>query len=316
MNYKEISKKLETVSAINMLPFDELTKDINWEGLKENIHFLLNHGAEVIVPNGNTGEFYALTLQEAKAVNKKVVELVDGQATVVSGIGYSVDTAIELGEAADRDGADCVMIHQPIHPYITNKGAVIYFKKIIESLNLPSIIYFKDPDLSDEVIKELAPLEKLVGVKYAINDLPRLTKVIRDVPKEHNIAWICGTAEKWAPFFHNSGTVGFTSGLINVHPEKCFEMLHALRNEDHAKVWEVWEEILAFEDLRSKYNNGNNVVVIKETMEQLGMLGGVTREPVSPLNEIDKQEVSQIIHEWKSTMQPASMNHYLLNTVD
>lgn len=299
MNYANFSKKFSTISAINMLPFEKDTKAINWTGLEENIDFLLQNKMEVIVPNGNTGEFYALTIAEAKETTNKVIRLVAGRATVMAGIGYAVETAIELGKAAQEAGADCVMIHQPIHPYITSRGAVTYFKTIIEALDIPSIIYFKDPHLSDEVLKELAPLEKLVGVKYAINDLPRFAKLVQEVPEEHHIAWICGTAEKWAPFFYNAGAVGFTSGLVNVYPQKSLELLEALREENQETVWKVWNEVLPFEDLRAKYNNGNNVVVIKEAMEQLGLTAGVTREPVDPLDEQDKQEVAELLESWK-----------------
>lgn len=298
MSYSTFSEKLSTITAINIVPFEKETKAINWKGLEENIQFLLQHGSEVIVPNGNTGEFYALTLEEAKDITKEVVRLVDGRATVVAGVGYAADIAIELGKEAQKAGADCVMIHQPIHPYITEKGAVEYFEKIIDALDIPSIIYFKDPNLSDNVLKELSSLEKLVGVKYAINDLPRFAKVVSDIPKKHNLAWICGTAEKWAPFFFHAGAVGFTSGLVNLYPEKSFELLTALREDNKEIVWKAWHEILPFEDLRAKNNNGNNVVVIKEAMEQLGLTAGVTREPVAPLGESDKKEIYNILKSW------------------
>ncbi|MFB4165314.1 dihydrodipicolinate synthase family protein [Alteribacillus sp. JSM 102045] len=298
MTYKKLAKNLETICAINITPFYKDTKEIDWGGLEENIQFLLKHGTEVIVPNGNTGEFYALTLEEAKQQTRNVVDIVQGRATVVAGVGYSVNTAIELGKDAQEAGADCVMIHQPIHPYVTTDGAISYFKKIIEALDIPSIIYFKDPHLSDDVIKELAPLEKFIGIKYAINDLPRFKKVIREVPEEHNLAWICGTAEKWAPFFYNAGAKGFTSGIINIYPESSFAMLNGLREGDHEMVWKVWEETLDYENLRAKYNNGNNVVVIKESMAEIGMNSGVTREPVNPLNEEDKKEVEEILESW------------------
>ncbi|MFD1849570.1 dihydrodipicolinate synthase family protein [Oceanobacillus bengalensis] len=299
MDYAQFSKRFSTISAINIVPFYPESKAINWEGLDENVEFLIRHGVEVVVPNGNTGEFYALNLEEAKQVTKRVTEVVGGRATVVAGVGYSVDTAIELGVAAQDAGADCVMIHQPIHPYITEDGAVAYFQKIIDALDIPSIIYFKDSNLSDNVIKRLAPLEKLIGVKYAINDVQRVTKLIRDVPEEYHIAWICGTAEKWAPFFYHSGAVGFTSGLVNVFPEKSFALLEALQQGNQEAVWDIWEEVEAFEDLRAMHHNGNNVVVIKEAMEQLGLTAGVTREPVEPLTEHDKALLSELLNRWK-----------------
>lgn len=298
MNYAEFGKQLETICAINITPFKENTKEIDWDGFEENVNFLLENGVKVIVPCGNTGEFYALTLEEAKAVTKKVVEIVNGRAIVMAGIGYSVPTAIELGLFAQQAGADCVMIHQPIHPYVTESGMVAYVKNIVEALDVPAVLYFKDPNLSDNVLKELAPLKKLVAVKYAVNDLPRFAKTVREISPENPITWICGTAEKWAPFFFQAGAVGFTSGLINVCPQKSFAMLNALQTGDQETVWRIWEETLPFEDLRAKYNNGNNVVVVKEAMEQSGLRAGVTREPVDPLDDRDKAEVAKILGSW------------------
>src|SRR5699024_11251272 len=109
---------------------------------------------------------------------KKVIEIVDGRAVIMAGIGYSIPIAIELGEYAKAVGADCVMIHQPIHPYINSEGFYEYLKEIITTLELPSIVYFKDPNLDDVVLKRLAPLEKFIAVKYAINDMARFRKTV------------------------------------------------------------------------------------------------------------------------------------------
>lgn len=76
-------------------------------------------------------------------------------------------------------------------------------------------------------------------------------------------------------------------------------MLNALKSGDIRTVWKVWEEVLPFENLRAKYNAGNNVVVVKEAMEQLGLAAGVTREPVDPLDEQDRAEVTELLKKWK-----------------
>ena len=297
-NFKDFGKKLETISAINMTPFKPENREVDWEALDLNIRFLIDNGTKVIVPCGNTGEFYALTLEEAKEEIRRVVEVATGEATIVAGVGYAVDTALELGNYAKDVGADAIMILQPIHPYVTNSGIISYFKKIMKNVDLPVILYFKDPNISDDVLKELAPIENFVGVKYAINDLPRFAKLVRSVPEENKITWICGTAEKWAPFFYHVGAKGFTSGLINVYPQKAFEMLNALKAGDQETVWKSWEDSVPFENLRAKYNNGNNVAVVKEAMEQIGLKGGITREPVDPLNDQDKAEVRGILKSW------------------
>ncbi|MFC0274364.1 dihydrodipicolinate synthase family protein [Metabacillus herbersteinensis] len=298
MSYKDLIQSLNTISAINLTPFYEDTKEIDWNSLEKNINFLIDHGVKVIVPGGNTGEFYAMSLEEVKQVTKKVIDIVNRRAVVMVGIGYAVPTAIELGRYAQAAGADCVMIHQPIHPYSNNKGAVDYFHEIINALDIPTVLYFKNPNLSDDVLKELAPLEKFIGVKYAINDFPRFTKTIRSMPKQHQLAWICGTAEKWAPYFFLAGATGFTSGLVNIYPEKSFELLDALKKKEVDKVWEIWEELLPFEELRAKNNDGNNVAVIKEALRQIGFTAGVTRPPVAELDESDKLAVAKILQSW------------------
>ncbi|KMK74718.1 dihydrodipicolinate synthase family protein [Alkalihalobacillus pseudalcaliphilus] len=298
MNNDSFSKKFHSISGITITPFKPNTKEVDWAAVRENVNFLIESGVDVIVPCGNTSEFYALTIEEAKEEIKQVVHCAAGRATVVAGIGYSVETAIEMGRYAKEVGADSIMIHMPVHPYITDEGALAYFKKIIQSVDLPAVIYFKDPHISDQVLIELAQLERLVAVKYAINDLARFALTIQSVPNDKKVAWICGTAEKWAPFFFSAGAVGFTSGLVNVFPQKSLELMEALQEQNQEQIWSLWKDIIPFEDLRAKYNNGNNVVVIKEAMEYIGLQGGVTREPVSKLNDRDRQELELLLHEW------------------
>src|SRR5690625_1612075 len=208
MENLNVYNKLKTVSGISIVPFKKDTKEIDWVGVEDNIEYLINKGVNVIVPCGNTSEFYALTLTEAEQVIKKTVEITDNRALVMPGIGYSVDTAIHLGNYAKDVGADAVMIHMPVHPYATTNGVKQYFENIIKNINIPSTIYFKSPHIDDSVILDLASNDNFVGVKYAINDLPRFSKICKLTKNLNNVAMICGTAEQWAPFFFSVGADG------------------------------------------------------------------------------------------------------------
>jgi 4-hydroxy-tetrahydrodipicolinate synthase len=115
---------------------------------------------------------------------------------------------------------------------------------------------------------------------------------------DHPVAWVCGTAEMWAPFFFAAGAQGFTSGLVNVAPEKSLAMLAALRREDRHSAMAVWNEVAPLEKLRASHLSGNNVAVIKEAMNLLGLPGGYVREPVGELNEADRQELVRILKSW------------------
>lgn len=297
MSINNLHEKLKTISGITITPFKS-NNEINWQGVEENVEYLVEKGLEVIVPCGNTSEFYSLTIDEANEETKRTVKIVSGRALVIAGVGYSVKTAIEMGLEAKKNGADAIMIHMPVHPYITSEGAKNYFEEIMKGVDIPTIIYFKDPHLDDEILVELTDNEQFVGVKYAINDVPRFAKVVNMIPKNKNIAMICGTAEKWAPYYFIAGADGFTSGLVNVYPEKSFELLNLLKEKNYDEVFKIWHEIVEFEDLREKYNSGNNVIVIKEAMEMVGLSAGSTREPVAPLNTEDKEKVNNLMKRW------------------
>src|SRR5699024_3005253 len=113
-NYN-ITDKWKTVLRITIVPFYIITKEIDSISVEENINYLISKGVEVLVTCGNTSDFYSLTFEEAKQVIKKTVEIADNRALVMPGIGYSVDTAISLGNYASEVGADAVMIHMPVH---------------------------------------------------------------------------------------------------------------------------------------------------------------------------------------------------------
>jgi 4-hydroxy-tetrahydrodipicolinate synthase len=95
--------------------------------------------------------------------------------------------------------------------------------------------------------------------------------------------------------FRSAGAEGFTSGLVNVTPEKSLAMFAALRQGDRHSVMAVWKEVAPLETLRASYHSGNNVAVIKEAMNLLGLPGGYVREPVGELNEADRQELVRIL---------------------
>ena len=292
---QELVQKLRNVHAVNVTPFRE-DGTIDYVGLEDNVRFLLDNGAEVIVPCGNTGEFYALTVEEAQAVARFVAEKVNGRATVLVGVGHDLKTAHEMALSAQDAGADAVMVHQPAHPHLMAEGLIRYYTRIARSLHIGVALYVRHPVIDRDVLDRVTALDNVVAVKYAVNDLPTFATVAQSVT--HSVAWVCGTAELWAPFFFAAGAEGFTSGLVNIAPERSIAMLAALRRGDRHSIMSVWKEIAPLEKLRASHHSGNNVTVIKEAMNLLGLPGGYVREPVGELNEADREELVRILKSW------------------
>jgi 4-hydroxy-tetrahydrodipicolinate synthase len=187
-------------------------------------------------------------VEEAQAVTQFVVEKVAGRATVLAGVGHDLKTAREMALAAQETGADGVMVHQPSHPYLMAEGLIRYYSQIARGIRVGVALYVRHPAIDRDVLDRVTALDNVVAVKYAINDLPTFATIAQSV--DHSVAWVCGTAEMWAPFFFAAGAQGFTSGLVNVAPEKSLAMLAALRQGDRRSVMAVWKEVAPLEKLR------------------------------------------------------------------
>ena len=295
MDHEELAGRLRTVHAINVTPFRE-DGGVDYRLLERNVEFLISSGLGVVVPCGNTGEFYALSVEEARAVTRFVVERVGGRATVLAGIGYDLGTAREMALAAQEAGADAVMVHQPVHPYLMTEGLIRYYTGIASSIEIGVALYIRNEAIDREVLSRVAEIDNVLAIKYAINDLPRFADLVQSV--EAPIVWICGTAEMWAPFFFTAGAEGFTSGLVNIAPEMSLSMLEGLRRGDSETVRAVWRRVAPMERLRAKNHSANNVSVIKEAMSLAGLPAGKVRPPLAELDEADRRDLIRILQSW------------------
>ncbi|WP_284218889.1 dihydrodipicolinate synthase family protein, partial [Shinella yambaruensis] len=97
----DLRKALGGISGILVTPLDAEDR-VAPDRLRPILDRALAAGLHVPVVNGNTGEFYALTVEEAEAMAAAVCALVDGRAPVVAGVGRSVKDACRLAAAARR----------------------------------------------------------------------------------------------------------------------------------------------------------------------------------------------------------------------
>ncbi|SDJ14623.1 dihydrodipicolinate synthase family protein [Natribacillus halophilus] len=305
MSFATLKRALQGISAINITPFAHDTLKVREDLLRENIQFLKDHNMNVIVPNGNTGEFYSLTLEESHKVNSIVIDEVQGQCQVVAGVGYDEQTAINMAQSAEALGADGVMIHQPPHPYISGEGLVDYYGSIAQSVNIGVVLYLRQPLLSGQEINQLKKYENIVGVKHAYTDLQKFGELVKTF-NDWDAVWVCGSAEAWAPFYYAAGAKGFTSGLVNVEPELSRNLLKALNDNDRDHVLDLWYKIKPFEDMRNGRNSSYNVSVVKEAMKLKGMNPGTVRPPINELTKDNKSEVNKILENWASTVSTRS----------
>ncbi|MEV5863127.1 dihydrodipicolinate synthase family protein [Streptomyces sp. NPDC052071] len=298
MDLSPLKAALADVVAIPVTPFTE-DGSIDVPAHQALLRRLLDGGVRIVTPNGNTGEFYALTPDERRTVTELTVEEARGRATVLVGVGHDVPTAVAAAEHARERGAEMVMVHQPVHPYVSQDGWVDYHRAIARAVpELGVVPYVRNPLLSGERLAELADsCPNVIGVKYAVPDAARFGAFARDAGLERFV-WVAGLAELYAPSYFATGATGFTSGLVNVAPGVSLAMLEALRAGDYVAAMKVWEQIRRFEDLRADRQSANNVTVVKEALASLGLCRRDVRAPSRALPEEQRAEVAGLVAGW------------------
>jgi 4-hydroxy-tetrahydrodipicolinate synthase len=297
----QLRTALATAVVVPVTPF-AADGGIDAAAYKSLVTRLLDGGITVITPNGNTGEFYALSQAEARQgleLAASAAGAAEGRAELLAGVGHDIGTAIESAKHAADHGARMIMIHQPVHPYVSKDGWIDYHAAIANAVpDLGVVLYVRTDKIGGAHIAALADrAPNVIAVKYGLRDATRFAQVARDAGIDR-FTWLAGAAELTAPQFWASGARGFTSGLANVSPALPLAMLDALRNGDLDAAMKVWEQVRRFEDLRAADGSADNVSVVKEALAQLGLCARDVRPPSRELPAAIKDEISGIVRSW------------------
>jgi 4-hydroxy-tetrahydrodipicolinate synthase len=296
-----LKDRLATVVVIPVTPMRP-DGSAEWGTYTDLIRRVVDSGISVVTPNGNTGEFYALTSAEAMQATEAAAKAVSGHAELLVGVGHDTATAVAAARHARDAGARMVMIHQPVHPYVSAEGWVSYHQAIAGAVpDLGVVLYVRSERVTGAQIRELGErCPNVVGVKYGLRDTARFAAVCRDAGLDR-FTWLAGLAEPYAPGYWAVGARGFTSGLANVNPALSLSMLGELRAGDFGAAMRAWEAVRPFEELRAADGAADNVSVVKEALAQLGLCGRDVRPPSRLLPEKERNEVAAILRSWSLT---------------
>jgi len=300
---KRLRDALCGISGILVTPFDREDR-LAPARLKPIVDRAIGAGVHALVANGNTGEFYGLTVAEAEAMVHAIGEQMDGRSVLIGGVGRSVHDACALARASRAAGASALMVHQPPDPFVSPRGVVSYVERIAEAgAGLPLMLYLRNDAIGLDAIEKLCRVPGVAGVKWACPTPMRLAEAIRRC--DPDIVWVDGLAEPWAPPFFAVGARGFTSGLINVWPEHSVAIHGALEAGDYARARTLVDVMAGFEELRAEEQNGANVTVVKAALQILGNDCGATRPPSAwPLTEAQVSRLKKQLDSWGISSRP------------
>ena len=297
MDYESLKEDLRDVAFTNPTPFSEDGETVLHDELAANVEYVRDAGARLIVPCGNTGEYYSLSNDERVAVVETTTEAFDGAGSVVGGVGGSTKNAKMLADRYADAGTDAIMLMHPSHTYVHEDGILDYYRALADYTDLGVVLYKRGAELTHDHIRDLSERENVVAVKYAVNDIAAFSRGVGTTPGD--IVWVNGIAERFAPSFHVEGAEGFTTGIGNFVPQTVLALQEALEKGDLARAKEIRDVVRPYEDLRqetgrnNRFDSANNVPAVKHGLELAGQYGGPVREPLVELSEPDRKRAEE-----------------------
>lgn len=293
-------RALAGISGVHVTAYAE-DGGINADLTARIVRRIARAGVHNIVSGGNTGEFFSMTYDEVLQLQGIAIAAADGKSMVTAAAGRSVKEATATAKAAKRAGADGVMVHHPNDPFAAPSAQADYFIAIAEASELPIVGYLRSDALPVAELARIATHPNVAGVKFATTNLMLFADCVR-ATQGTDAVWICGLAESWAAPFYALGARGFTSGLVNIDPERSLAVWRALEAGDYALARALVAKIAGFEQMRTKFNNGANVTVVKEALMLRGENVGPVRLPGLPaLDAADRARLKDILNGWEAS---------------
>jgi 4-hydroxy-tetrahydrodipicolinate synthase len=286
-------RRLSTVQLVPLTPFSPDGATVLTPVLGGFARSVYDAGIRVFLPGAGTGEFHSLTADEVVACVRAVHRSVGSDAVVVAPIGLGLPHALAIGRGAVEAGADALLVMPPVHPYLCDEGLRDYFRALMDALPLPLLAYKKGPFPSDDLLGELTGTGRLVGVKYAVNDVDAVARFVR--AHGGHLGVYCGTAERFAPAFHLAGASGYTSGAGNLCPRLTLTLHRALAEDRYAAAMETLRVLRPIEDYRARAGDSYNISLLKAALRQTGRDFGPPRPPQRRLTAAEEAEVRSLI---------------------
>lgn len=254
-------------------------------------------GIRAFLPAAGTSEFHSLSADEIVEIVRITREAAGDDAVIFAPVGLQVGFAIEIAKRSLDVGATGIMFMPFSHPYMSDQGARDYYKAVLKAAPCPALVYKKAAIPSNALLLEMADDPNVVGVKYAENAMHEFRQtVLKDsVSGALKIEWLCGSAERFAPYYMLAGSTGYTTGAGNVCPHITLAMHAAFAAGEYAEGMRLQELLLPIEDYRARSGDSYNISMLKGAMKVLGQDFGPPRPPQRQLTEKEQAEIESFI---------------------
>lgn len=263
---------------------------VNFDKMKELIEFQIANDTDALIICGTTGEASTMSDEVQIECIRFAKEVAAGRVPVIAGAG-SNDTAhcIALAQGCEKSGADAVLLVTPYYNKATQKGLILHYTAVANSINIPIILYNVPGrtgcNIAPKTVAELAKVKNIVAVKEASGNLSQVAEIAALVGPDFDI--YSGNDDQILPVLSLGGK-GVISVLSNVAPKQTHDMVMHYLNGDTKAATKLQLDAI---ELISALFCEVNPIPVKTALNEMGYAVGPC---VAPLCEMEPKNLETL----------------------
>lgn len=263
---------------------------INYPMAEQLLRRQIDAGIRAIVLSGTTGEAPTLCDAEKIELFRRCKSYVGDSCKIIAGTGYnSTDHAVDLSKAAEKAGADALLVVSPYYNKATPEGLFAHYLSIAHAVSIPVIVYNVPSrtglDIPVSVYKRLSYVPNIVGVKEASTDITKVTKIRQACGPDFTV-WT-GNDDLIVPSI-SLGAQGVISVLSNICPAEAVAMTRAALDGDFDTAADLQCRLQPLIELLFCEVNP---IPVKAAMKCIGFDCGNCRLPLTGLTKENQQRL-------------------------
>ena len=269
---------------------------VDVSALRRLVDFHVDNGTDAIVAVGTTGESATLNMDEHCETIKQVVEQAAGRVPIIAGTGAnSTAEAIELTACAQKAGADACLLVTPYYNKPTQEGLYLHHKAVADAVPVPQILYNVPGrtavDMLSDTVVRLADIPNIIGIKEATGDMARAKELIDRCGDSFDIYSGDDATAMDLILLGGKGNISVTA---NVAPKQMHEMCAAALAGDADKARQINASLMG---LHTNLFLESNPIPVKWAVQQMGLMGGGIRLPLTPFEESFHETLRQAMRD-------------------
>lgn len=278
-------------------PFKE-NGEVNFEKLEELVEEQIAGGTDAIIACGTTGESSTMTHEEDDEIIRFICKKVNHRIPVIAGTGSNCTReAVFKSIAAEKAGADGLLVVTPYYNKATQKGLIQHFTTIANAVSIPVILYHipgrTGVTMKPETIVTLCrEVPNIVGVKEASGDFSAIAEIMHLSGGEIDV--YSGNDDQIVPLLAMGGK-GVISVLSNVAPRQTHEICASFFRGDVETSRRMQLEALP---LINALFCEVNPIPVKAAMNLMGKEVGPMRLPLTTMEEQNQERLAKALREY------------------